>query len=85
MKSPNSKNSVYEGKQSLFTSDRSLKIREWMTTAEAAEYLRVTVGALRNMTSSGLVPYRKLGNRNRYSAEELRTLLSAQKRGSNGY
>ena len=59
----------------------SLTTQEWMTTEEAADYLRVSVGALRNMTSSGLVPFHKLGDRNRYMFTELRDLLLKQKRG----
>lgn len=59
----------------------SLTTQEWMTTEEAAEYLRVSVGALRNMTSNGLVPFHKLGDRNRYRFDELRELLLSQKRG----
>ena len=59
----------------------SLKIREWMTTEEAAAYLGLTVGALRNMASNGQIPYHKLGRRNRYRVVELRQLLLSQKRG----
>lgn len=61
--------------------DCSLKIREWMTTEDAATYLGVSVGSLRNMASNGQVPYHKLGRRNRYSVVELRQLLLSQKRG----
>ena len=63
----------------------SLKIREWMTTEQAANYLGLTVGALMNMTSNGQVPYHKLGRRNRYLVVELRRLLFSQKRGCHGY
>lgn len=65
--------------------DSSLTIREWMTTREAAAYLRVSVATLRNMTSNGEIPYRKLGRRNRYLLVELRQLLNSQKRGCHGY
>ena len=54
---------------------------EILTIKEAAEYLRVSVGTLRNMTSDGLVPYTKLGNRNRYFLEDLRSLLLSNKKG----
>ena len=58
---------------------------EVLTTEEAANYLRISVGTLRNMTSDGLVPYTKLGNRNRYFLNELRELLlSNRKGGSHG-
>jgi excisionase family DNA binding protein len=59
----------------------SLKTREWLTTEQAADYLGLSKGALRNMTSNGQVPYHKLGRRNRYSVVELRQLLLSQKRG----
>lgn len=59
----------------------SLKIQEWLTTEEAATYLGLTVGALRNMASNGQVPYHKLGRRNRYLLVELRQLLLSNKRG----
>jgi excisionase family DNA binding protein len=50
--------------------------QEWLTTEEAAKYLRVSIGALRNMTSNGQVPYYKLLRRNRYRIEDLRNLLT---------
>ena len=54
---------------------------EILTTEEAANYLRVSVGTLRHLTSKGRVPYAKLGNRNRYFLEDLRRLLLANKKG----
>jgi excisionase family DNA binding protein len=60
----------------------SLKTREWLTSEQAADYLGLSVGALRNMTSNGQVPYHKLGRRNRYLRVELRQLLLSQKRGA---
>lgn len=60
----------------------SLKIEEeWLTTDEAAQYLKVTPAVLRNMTSAGKVPYCKLGRLNRYRVDELRKLLSSNRRG----
>ena len=60
----------------------SLKIEmEWLTTDEAAAYLKVSVGSLRNMTSNGRVIYYKLEGRNRYRLSDLRDLLLSQKRG----
>lgn len=55
--------------------------REWLDSASAAEYLRISVGTLRNLTSSGQVPYYKFGRRNRYRVSDLRNLLLGQKRG----
>lgn len=55
--------------------------KEWLNTEEAAAYLGLSVGALRNVTSEGKVPYYKFGRRNRYRSAELRHLLLSQKRG----
>lgn len=67
-------------------SDRSLKIEEaeWFTSKEAAEFLRVSEGTLRNMTSNGKIPYAKLGRSNRYNRYELNTLILSNKRGLYG-
>lgn len=64
----------------------SLTIEEWMTSVEAAHYLRIPIGTLRNMTSDGRIKYTKLGRVNRYHRDDLRNLLLSQKRGGlNGY
>jgi excisionase family DNA binding protein len=55
--------------------------REWLDTQAASSYLGMSEGSLRNMTSNGLIPYYKLGRRNRYRVTDLRELLLAQKRG----
>ena len=54
---------------------------EWLNTVEAAEYLRTSPAALRNMTSNGAIPYHKLGRRNRYKRSDLRSLLLQNRRG----
>lgn len=59
----------------------SLKSEKWLTSEEAAEYLKVSVGTLRNMTSNGEVTFYKLGKRNRYLQDDLRELLLSNKRG----
>ena len=48
---------------------------EWLTTKEAAKYLRLSVKALHNMTSNGDVPVHKLGRRSRYLKSELKRLF----------
>ena len=58
---------------------------EWLTTVEAAEYLKLSVGSFRNMVSDGHIPHYKLGRRNRYLRCELRNLLSADARGRTYY
>lgn len=65
-------------------SNSSLKTEEdneWLTTDEAAAYMRLSVGSFRNMVSDGHVPHFKLGRRNRYKRSELRNLLSSEARG----
>jgi excisionase family DNA binding protein len=54
---------------------------EWLTTKEAANYLRVSVPALRNLTSNGKVPFFKWEGRNRYLLVELRKLLLKNPKG----
>lgn len=65
-------------------STRSLTLKleqEWMDSVQAAAYLSLSVGSLRNMTSNGHIPYYKFGNRNRYRTEELRELLLSETKG----
>lgn len=57
----------------------------FLTTDEAALYLGVTVGTVRNMVSRGELPYYKLGRRNRYKLSELKNLLQSNKRGGFRY
>ena len=54
---------------------------EFLDSREAAAYLRLSVGALRNMTSNGQVPYYKLVGRNRYLKSDLQGLLLRNRRG----
>lgn len=61
--------------------DQGFKDDEWMTTEEAAAFLKIGIPSLRNMTSNGKVPYYKLGRRNRYRKLELVEMLMAEKRG----
>lgn len=60
----------------------SLKIEEeWLNTRQAASYLKIPVGSLRNMTSNGKIPYSKLGRSNRYHLNDLRKLLHSNRMG----
>ncbi len=69
---------THDSKRSMKTED------EWLTSDEAAEFLRVSVKTLLNMVSSGKIPYYKLSNRNRYLKSELQELLLSNKRGFYG-
>lgn len=65
----------------IVDSQSSLKIEEWLNTEEAARYLGLSVGSLRNMASNGQIPYYKLGRRNRYHLPQLREFLLSNRRG----
>lgn len=56
-------------------------VDEWLTTEEAAAYLKISAHTLRNLTSNGRVPYYKWQSRNRYLKSDLRKLLMSNKRG----
>ncbi len=61
----------------------SLKSEDkWLTSIEAAAYLCVTRKQLWNLTSSGSVPFYKLGRSNRYRLSELESLLFRTRRGN---
>jgi len=49
--------------------------KEWFTSEEAARYLCISVGALRNMTHRGKIPIYKLGRRTRFRLEDLKRLI----------
>ncbi len=62
------------------------KDEDWLTTSEAAEFLRLSEPALRNLTSDGHVPFYKLKRRNRYRKSELAQILLSERRGGyNGH
>jgi excisionase family DNA binding protein len=49
----------------------------WMTTKEAAIYLRVTANNLKVMVCRGIVRPYKLNNRNRFQKDELDKLIKS--------
>ena len=74
--------------QFCYTDSSSLKTeeREWLTSAEAAQYLGISTAQLMNLTSSGKVPYYKFGRSNRYLVSELRQMLLSYPKGErHGY
>jgi excisionase family DNA binding protein len=50
---------------------------EWMDSREASEYLRTTIGSLRNMVYKGQLPAKKLGSRLRFKKSDLDFLLNS--------
>ncbi len=56
----------------------SVSTTPWMRPAEAAEYLGIAIGTLRNWTSARFIPFVKRGGVVRYNRAELdRWLLRA--------
>ncbi|MEN9722594.1 MAG: Helix-turn-helix domain [Pseudomonadota bacterium] len=59
---------------------------QWMTTKEAAEYLRTTVGGIRNMVYRGqLIPHKPFGRLLFKRTDLARAVESSRKGGVNGY
>jgi PTS system nitrogen regulatory IIA component len=56
--------------------------RDWLTTEEAAEYLRVHVNTVRRWAREGMIPAAKLGNRGgfRFKREDLERFLERRRR-----
>lgn len=48
---------------------------EWLTSKEAADYLKVSVKTLMNLSSNGTIPYYKFSRLNRYKKSELAHLI----------
>ncbi len=53
----------------------------WLTTEEAARYLKVNVGTLRRWAREGVIPAAKLGNRGgfRFRREDLDRFLESRR------
>ena len=60
--------------------ENQVEIR-WLTTKEAASFLRISTKSLLNLTSNGRVRYYKFGRSNRFLLSELHLLLLGQPRG----
>ncbi len=54
----------------------SLEAIRWLTTSEAAQYLRVSISSIKTMIYRGQVRVHKLGRRNRFLREELERLIT---------
>lgn len=48
---------------------------KWLTSKEAAQYLRISISSLKMMIYRGQVRVRKLGRRNRFLKDELDSLF----------
>lgn len=53
--------------------------KEWYSNQEAAEYLSISPGQMRNIAYEGRIKVSKLGRLNRYHIDDLRALLRVKK------
>lgn len=51
------------------------RVGEWLSSSEAAEYLRISPNAIRIMVCRGKLKSLKLGSRHRFHVNDLRRLL----------
>lgn len=58
--------------------EASLLSVRWLTTEEAAQYLRVSISSIKAMIYRGQIRPHKLGRRNRFLRDELDRLLTLQ-------
>lgn len=73
-----------DGKNRKIAEISSLKSEsndEWLTTPEAAAFLKISPKFLLNLASYGRVPFYKFGRSNRYLKSELEQLLRAHPKG----
>ena len=75
------KNSIFEGSVSENNSSLKTEYKEFLTTAQAADYLGVSTSRLYNLVSNGKIPFYKFFDSNRYLVSELRELLLSQPKG----
>ena len=69
-------------KRTGFALAKSDFLNEWLTSDEAAAFLKISTATLRNLTSSGKIPFYKFGRRNRYSKKELKSMLLSNRKGA---
>ena len=72
---------TFTGSDILNSEDVTLGKFKWLTTKEAAEYLRITVGSMKNLVYRGRVTPRKLGRLNRFKRSDLDKLLETSIQG----
>lgn len=79
LKCPERFSTSNDNKEFIVLGDKVLK--RWLSSPEAAMYLSISEGVLRNLARDGSVPYYKLGTRNRYCINELDALILSEPRG----
>jgi excisionase family DNA binding protein len=67
--------------QNEITRQDDKNLDEWLNSQEAARFLSVSNGQLRNLTSNGRIPFYKFGRSNRFKRSELEKVLEKEPRG----
>lgn len=62
---------IFENRIAIEHKSVSLNQLKWLTTSEAASYLRISIGSIKNMVYRGRLAPRKLGRLNRFLREDL--------------
>ena len=70
-----STNSIFENSKAR-EQNHPLEMVRWLTTSEAAQYLRVSISSIKTMIYRGQVRVHKLGRRNRFLRDELERLIT---------
>ncbi len=65
-------NSLLEKRESFFQNQIG---SEWMSTSEAAQFLRITPNALRILACRGKIKFFKIGRHLRFNLKDLNALL----------
>ena len=70
---------LFQNKIDAANSENNIRDK-WLSTKEAAEYLRISPGSVLNMISNGTIkPSGKLGRLNRFLESDLKKLLLVNK------
>ena len=66
---------IFDNKIANLTA-KSLESVRWLTTNEAAQYLRVSISSIKTMIYRGQIRVYKLGRRNRFLRDDLERLIT---------
>lgn len=70
-------NLLFENRIAIGQELLPLEKLRWLSTSEAAQYLRVSIGSIKNMVYRGRLSPRKLGRLNRFLRDDLERALNS--------
>ncbi|MBX9767280.1 MAG: helix-turn-helix domain-containing protein [Bdellovibrionales bacterium] len=68
---------IFDKKIAIGSEEISLDKLRWLSTKEAAYYLRVPIGSLKNMVYRGKLVPKKLGRLNRFLRDDLERVIKS--------